>query len=166
MMIEKLFDVESNILELLKTKELKSMYIDYEPPTVERIWFQLDEFRVLLHKIHVCDSAPLFHPHPWKSAVRIIKGSYRMDVGHSHTDIAPPVDASIILSADSAYEMVEMDGWHSVRPLGVPSFSLMVTGERYPRSMPLEPNKSFRELTQAEMAANIKVFENYYQPRN
>lgn len=166
-MIKKLLEVEMNIVELLQQHvangTLNSLYIDYEPPTVERMWFQHGDNRVLLHKIHVCDAEPLFHPHPWKSAVRIVLGSYEMQVGHSATDERPAVDCTIIMPQGSLYEMVEMDGWHSVRPLVIPSYSLMLIGERYNRKMPVEPNKEFRALTDAEIKSNLSVFEGFYK---
>lgn len=104
-----------------------SVDVDYEPPRVERIWCPFgDGVRLFLHRIHPCAKA-LFHPHPWPSAVKILSGLYEMEVGYSAGSETPPVAALCQLSAGSSYEMTDPNGWHSVRPIGGPSLSLMVT---------------------------------------
>lgn len=99
----------------------QSLDVDYEPPRVERVWIQHGDFRVNLHRIHPCDKA-LYHPHPWPSAVYVLSGQYEMAVGTSNTEASRQ-----ILTSGSMYEMLDPHGWHSVRPLGRPSLSLMLT---------------------------------------
>jgi hypothetical protein len=116
-----------------------SLDIDYEPPRVERVWRQVhvsgQDYRLYLHRIHPCEQA-LFHPHPWPSAVKVCSGSYEMEVGHGAGQDKPPVTATVRLTWGSSYEMMHPDGWHSVRPLGGVSHSLMVTGATWDRWSP------------------------------
>lgn len=161
-MIEVLQEIERILPERLVSREgFKSMYIDYHPPIVERIWFPYKEYRVYLHKIHPCNESKLtlFHPHPWKSAVKIINGKYEMGVGHSKTDEVPAIDCKLVLTKGSTYEMTAENGWHYVNPIDRPVYSLMVTGELFKRKMPVEPKKNFRELTEQEIN-NILLFFN------
>ena len=152
-MLNVLFTIEKNLPEILKTGEanglIKTMYIDSHPPIVERIWMPYGDLRIYLHRIHPCNESidALFHPHPWKSAIKILSGTYEMGVGHSATNEIPKIDCKSILPTGSYYEMTEEDGWHYVNPLNGPVISLMITGERFSRKMPIEPEKKFRELT-------------------
>ena len=163
-MLNLLHSVEQSLENLLRTQEIHSMYIDYHPPVVSRIWFQHGEYRVYLHKIEPCgDSADaLYHPHPWQSAIRIIRGSYEMGVGHSATDEIPVTDCRLILPAGTQYEMIEEDAWHYVNPLNEPVYSLMVTGKLSSRKMPVEPKRQFRALERAEINDILDVFKGYY----
>lgn len=167
-MLDKLYSIEKILGTYLRNKNITfhSMYIDYEPPIVERIWFQLGDDRVYLHKIHKAKNfQTLYHPHPWKSAIRIVEGSYEMGVGHSATDETPPTDCLLVLKQGSAYTMFEQDAWHWVNPITDFVYSLMITGERFNRKMPVEPEKKFNELTSEQFKDIIAVFQNYY-PEN
>lgn len=164
-MLDILHAVEKSLPELLQTQPLHSMYIDYHPPCVSRIWFQHGEYRVYLHKIEPCTAShdALYHPHPWQSAIRIVQGQYEMGVGHSATDVVPVTDCKLILQAGTEYEMLEENAWHYVNPLGAPSYSLMVTGKLSQRKMPLEPKRQFRPLTSGEAADLLQCFSSYYK---
>lgn len=133
----------------------KGLDIDYEQPRVERLWTQINEDRILLHKIYPC-KAPFFHPHPWPSAVKILTGTYTMQVGYSTTLEEPPVAATVLLKQESEYEMIDRNGWHSVNPHQVPSFSIMVTGVPWRRDMPNVPEKPSKPLT-AERRAQLRT---------
>lgn len=171
-MIQKLFEVEDQIPEILKDlqqrikpEDLNTMLIDYHEPFVHRIWFQYDQkHRVYLHKIFPSSSseASLYHPHPWISAVRIIKGTYEMGIGHSETDEAPVTDCKMLLGPNTVYEMTEPNGWHYVNPIDGPTYSLMVTGELNDRKMPIEPNKKFVKLNNEQIADIFDAFDSYY----
>lgn len=163
-MIDILLKIENDLKSLIENLELKSMHIDYHPPFVNRIWFQHEDYRVYLHKIFPCieNYHALYHPHPWKSAIRILKGKYEMGIGNSSTDSIPTIDCKLIVSSGTIYEMIEKDGWHYVNPISEPSFSLMVTGEKYDRKMPILPEKRFRSLNNDESAEILDVFKTYY----
>jgi hypothetical protein len=137
-MLDILHAVESVLPELLPEKNAwHSLYIDYHLPFVERLWRDWFEYRIYLHRIHPCaPGKALVHAHPWPSAIRVLKGSYEMGVGYGPGLQAPPIATRLILGPDSEYEMVDPDGWHYVRPLGTPSYSLMVTGKPWDRPSP------------------------------
>lgn len=163
-MLDILHEVEGRLGTLLRSAELHTMYIDYHPPFVSRIWLQHGPYRVYLHKIEPCKASldALYHPHPWQSAIRIVQGRYEMGVGHSATHDVPPTDCKLVLPAGTSYEMVEQDAWHYVNPIDAPVFSLMVTGRLSSRQMPVEPKRSFRQLRGDEVAEMLDVFDRYY----
>jgi hypothetical protein len=163
-MLHILHQVEKSLGDLLQTQVLHSMYIDYHPPYVSRIWFQHGAYRVYLHKIEPCKASTdaLYHPHPWQSAIRILQGRYEMGVGHSATHEIPVTDCRLILPAGTQYEMVEQDAWHYVNPLDEPVYSLMVTGQLSQRKMPIEPKREFRKLSANEVEEMLKIFDHYY----
>lgn len=163
-MLTELFSIEKLLPGLFETVELRSMYIDYHKPFVSRIWFQFDKFRVYLHKIESAGESvdALYHPHPWKSAIRILKGTYEMGVGHSATENSPISDVVAHLTPGVAYEMVSQDGWHYVNPLNEPVYSLMITGELYDRKMPITPDKRFAELSKDVFFEILNVVDDYY----
>lgn len=168
-MIKKLYEIEQELYPHLEKmlenpNVLNTMHIDYHEPFVNRIWFQYDEkHRVYLHKIFPSKSSndALFHPHPWKSAIRIVSGGYEMGVGHSSTNEVPKIDCKLLLPECTLYEMLEEDGWHYVNPKH-PSYSLMVTGELNSRKMPVEPHKEFRKLNEEEIEDMLDVFMRFY----
>lgn len=165
-MIDKLLDAQKKLLYLICTSKIESMYIDYHKPFVKRIWFQYGDYRIFLHSIEPCgeSSDSLFHPHPWDSAVKIIKGKYEMGIGHSETDTIPKIDSRMIIGEGTIYEMVEKDAWHYVNPIENKVFSLMITGKKNNRKMPVLPesNKNFRKLTKKECEEILIVFMEHY----
>ncbi len=163
-MLPILEEVESKLVDLVSTSELHTMYIDYHKPYVSRVWFPYGSYRVYLHRIEPCQESTeaLFHPHPWKSIIRILEGSYEMGIGHSKTDMIPTVDCTLILPPQSIYEMVDRDGWHYVRPLYEPVYSLMITGELNDRKGVNDPNHKFRSLTEEEKSDVINTILSFY----
>lgn len=154
-MLQTLYNVEKAWLRemIADPAGWNTLDVMYEPPRVERLWRQVDDdVRVFLHRIHPCDKA-LFHPHPWPSAVHVLSGSYWMEIGFGAGQEEPRRAATTILEAGSRYEMVDPDGWHSVRPVGGPSLSVMVTAKPWKRWSP-KPNitlSGFSEETRAEL---------------
>lgn len=127
--IGKLKEIEKQLPSLLSSvNEWNSVYINYEKPFVERLWRQIGEDRLYLHKIYPCkrDEA-FFHPHPWKSAIKIISGTYEMGVGNSGS--RSDITIRLILTAGSYYEMLSLHDWHYVCPIEHPSYSIMVSGK-------------------------------------
>ena len=115
-----------------------SLNIDYHPPKVERLWTQIGDLRLMVHRIHPCEveADALFHPHPWPSAVFILRGSYRMGTGYSATSSEPPVTAISTLTSGSSYEMSDRNGWHYVAPGRETSLSLMLIGKPWTKPHP------------------------------
>lgn len=155
-MLRALRHAETNLADYLSDVDgWKSLYIDYEPPTVLRLWRTIDGggHRLYLHRILPCETA-LFHPHPWPSAVKVLEGAYEMNVGFGAGIDPPNVASTLILRPGSAYEMIDPDSWHSVRPLQRPSISIMVTGIPWKRWSPgPPPGRTLRPLTQEEACA-------------
>ncbi|MDB4984159.1 MAG: hypothetical protein JWM20_338 [Patescibacteria group bacterium] len=158
-----LTDIEIALPQLLRQRDSwNSVYVDYEEPVVERLWMQYGNYRISLHKIHVpTTKSALFHPHPWPSAMRIVNGVYRMDVGYGEGSVPPPVMATILLPAGSTYEMADPDGWHSVSPVSRATYTVMVTGKPWKRESPKSSN-TLRTLTDAEREHLFEIFSSYY----
>ena len=130
-MLEQLRDIEDRLLDLLQDKAAwNTLDVDYEPPRVERVWRQVGHLRVCLHRIHPCENA-LMHPHPWPSAMRVVRGSYEMRLGRPPKSHVMPEMIRLVLTEGSAYEMVNVREWHSVRPLNDVAYSLMIMGPKY-----------------------------------
>jgi hypothetical protein len=165
-MLDILAAVERELPELLQDESAwSSVFIDYHPPTVERLWRKWDGYRVYLHRIYPCGPGEaLFHPHPWPSAMHILEGEYEMAVGYGKGEIAPPVAALMIAAGDFRYEMTDPDAWHYVRPLQRPSLSLMVTGKPWDRPAP-RSGKELQPLTAEQRAALLEFFRQRYPKR-
>jgi hypothetical protein len=158
--------VERELPALLRDEGAwKSLFVDYHPPTVERLWRPWGEGRVYLHRIHPCPpGAALFHPHPWPSAMRILAGEYEMAVGYGQGDRQPPVAALLIAAGDFRYAMTDPDAWHYVRPLGGPTLSLMVTGKPWDRPSP-RPGKELHPLEPGLVQEIFRFFRERYPAR-
>ena len=143
--------------------EWHSLYVDYHPPIVERLWRQWDDFRIYLHKIHACEShEALFHPHPWPSAMRVLSGSYEMGIGYGVGAIAPPITERRVLVPGSEYEMTDPNEWHYVRPIGGPAWSLMISGQLWNRPYP-KPEKPLNALTAKQKEEMFRFFRGQYK---
>ena len=162
-MLDILATVESELPELLQDESAwSSIYIDYHPPTVERLWRNWNGYRIYLHRIHPCGAGEaLFHPHPWPSAMRILEGEYEMAVGYGKGETVPPVAALMIAAGDFRYEMTDPDAWHYVRPLERPSMSLMVTGKPWDRPAP-RSSKPLAPLAAETCHELLRLFREHY----
>ena len=162
-MLDILYAVENELPMLLHDEDTwNSLYVDYHPPIVERLWMPWGDYRVNLHRIYPCtrDEA-LFHPHPWPSAMRVLSGEYEMAVGYGKGETAPSIAALMIASGDFRYEMTDPDGWHYVRPLREPTMSLMVTGKPWDRPSP-KSGKPLQQLSVEQRSAMFQFFREQY----
>jgi hypothetical protein len=163
-MLDLLHRAEAQLPTLLREAGCwNSIYIDYHPPFVERLWCEIDDgYRLYLHRIHPCAREDaLMHPHPWPSAMRIVSGAYEMGVGSSESSVAPPLTCTLILRKGSEYEMVEPHGWHYVRPLVEPSLSVMVTGKPWGRESP-KSTKQLGTLSTSVVSEMLSLFQAEY----
>jgi hypothetical protein len=162
-MLDILYEIERELAVLLQDEGAwKSLYVDYHPPIVERLWLPWNGYRINLHRIHPCArEEALFHPHPWPSAMRVLSGEYEMAVGYGQGATAPPVAALMIASGDFRYEMTDPNAWHYVRPLREPTMSLMVTGKPWDRPSP-KSDKPLPSLSAAQRGAILQFFRERY----
>lgn len=161
-MLSILYQIEEDLPELLNKPGWNSLYINYHPPVVERLWRQVDGYRVYLHRIHPCtEEQALVHPHPWPSAIRVLEGSYEMGIGYGKGMTTPPIACKIITNKAFCYEMVEPDGWHYVRPIGYPSISLMVTGKPWEREAP-RSNEPLAPMSEERVTDLLNRFKAFY----
>lgn len=163
-MLDVLAAAEAALPELLADPAgWRSLDIDYHPPRVERLYRDLDGYRLNLHRAWPCDpGAALIHPHPWPSAMRLVRGRYRMWIGHGAGTATPPLAGLVELAAGSCYAMTERDQWHAVAPVDGPTLSVMVTGAPWDRAMPIEPARPLQPLTAEAREALFEAFRAIY----
>ena len=166
-MLDKLIEVEGLLPELLKNEgQWNGLFIDYHPPWVERLWLPWDDYRISLHHIYPCPKErALFHPHPWPSAMRIVRGSYEMAVGYGSGSDIPPTAVLIIATEGSAYEMTHPDAWHYVRPISEPVYTVMVTGKPWGRESP-QATKALQPLSEQRRRMLFLLFKREYYVRD
>lgn len=159
--------IEKELPNLLRNEALwKSVYVDYHKPFVKRLWtnflFDGKNYRIYLHEIEPCDiNEALFHPHPWPSIMKLLSGSYQMNVGYGEGLESPIVAVKLELPTGTVYEMSEVNGWHAVAPLSDSSFSLMITGEPWKRESH-KSTKSLSELSFSEQNKILNFFKEIY----
>ena len=170
-MLNVLHEVERRLGELLADEGAwRSKRIDYTPPVVDRLYRDWSHegvnYRVYLHRIYPCEKA-FYHPHPWPSAIRVLPtpgAVYEMAVGggDDYFAVEPLVAALIRVSGGMEYEMVERIGYHSVRIIGEPSVSVMVTGPVWDPGAPRTDSFNFRELDVDEREAILAPIRTQY----
>lgn len=164
-MIELLKKIEKdNLLELLSNgSNWNTLFIDYYPPVVERLWLQYDNnHRLFVHKIYPTREPCLYHKHKWEAAFKLIKGSYEMGVTYSEKEISSEEAYNLkdisrfILSAGSYYEMLNTHTLHYVKPLDSYSISLMLTGNMYPEPRQEAVTKELKPLSNLKKLQLLK----------
>jgi hypothetical protein len=165
-MIDVLKNIEAGqIADILRkpVEEFKTLLVDYEPPVVERLQYNLEDgYRLFFHVIHQCETKQaLYHPHPWPSAMHILSGSYEMGMAYSEDEehykntetgelnetIRQNQIAKMVLPRGTYYEMLHKKGWHYVRPLET-AYTVMLTHTPWYKgakaTKPLSPLKADR----------------------
>lgn len=142
-------------------ENFKTLYIDYEKPYVSRLQYDLgDGNKLSFHKIESCDTnEALYHPHPWPSAIHVIRGSYEMGISYSEHDYHYKPDNAdnryqrdiqenevcrIVAPENLYYEMLNPYGWHYVKPLDGCSMSVMLMGPKWYKGS--QPTKTLHAL--------------------
>jgi hypothetical protein len=163
-MLERLNQIERELPDLLRDEsKWNSLFVDYHPLTVERLWREMGDYRVCLHKIHPCKpEEALFHPHSWPSTMKLLAGRYDIGIGYGIGEQEPPIATRIIMVKGSIYEMSEKHGWHYVAPIDNPVFSLMVTGKPWERRSP-RSEKKLSELTMEQKRELFEFFRKAYE---
>lgn len=155
----------------LKSSDFQSLYVDYEPPYVERLWYQLDpSHRVFLHHIPSCrPSEALWHPHPWPSIVRVLDtrqysdGYYEHGVGYdSKREGDPPTGVVQRIRGEITYVMDDPHAWHYVAPSDI-VFSIMIVGAPFPQEQLSpgyrRPTKKLGPLSDARVEQLLRGWE-------
>lgn len=165
-MLAILAEVESLLPELLRdATHWNSVFVDYHRPFVERLWMQYGEHRIMLHRIYPCEGAEaLFHPHPWPSAMRILHGSYEMQVGWGEDFIPPRRTMRLHLAPRSTYEMLDPDLWHYVAPSKTATITLMVTGKPWKREVHKSPH-TLSPLSD-DQALRLRMYFQHFYPKH
>jgi hypothetical protein len=163
-MLDLLHEAEKDLPALLLSNEgWKSLLVDYHPPRVERVYRDWREMRLCLHLIYPCaPTEALFHPHPWPSAMRVIRGKYEMGIGYGKGETTPPIAARILASGPMEYEMTDVDAWHYVRPVDGVAMTVMLSGKPWNRSAPLVPKDALSPLTHERFAAILDAYRDMY----
>jgi hypothetical protein len=172
-MIQKLKALEKSVLiDILNAtpewqkNNLRSLLIDYYPPVVERVWYQVDNLRLYLHVIHQSKEKDcLFHKHKWPSAIHVVYGNYEMALAYSEETVnseqayALPVVSKIELAEGSYYEMTAPHGMHYVNPLTEITMSTMVTDLPYPENIREAEHPKLKPLTEERFFEVLAMFK-------
>ncbi|WP_394999724.1 type II secretion system protein [Acinetobacter sp.] len=111
-----------------RIEDWDSLVINRRKPYTYRAFHQGTMYRICLHRFEECDEHEAFyHPHPWPGAFKILKGSYKMQIGYSKDRFSKPDEVTtIILNEGSSYEMLNPLTWHRIIPLGKECYTVMV----------------------------------------
>ncbi len=134
-MLDKLFQTMPLLPDLLNKPEVwDSLIVNRRKPHTYRVFTQLGDVRVCLHKFNACDRHEAFqHPHPWPGAFMVLHGAYRMWLGRSpDREAGPETVAETYLTEFSAYQIIDPLTWHSVIP-ETDTFTIMINGPAWDR---------------------------------
>lgn len=155
-MLDQLARVEKVLPDWLRVRtDWNSLFIDYRTPFVERLWLQDGPYRVFLHRVHPCAfQRAFYHPHPWPSAMWVVAGGpYECAVGFGPPSGEPPSHAATFIARPPLfYEMTDPNGWHYVRPIGDPVYTIMVTGPVWKRRSGPKPDHQLKPLPEKDIA--------------
>lgn len=151
-MIFKLAKPESaDFLEFnAELSDFQSKKVIYHKPEVWRLWLQVGEYRVNLHKIFKSEETELYHPHPWAMSTTILKGQCEVGFGFGKTN--PEICALSVYQPKSTYKMLHPQLWHYVKPLSDSILTIMVSGKPWENqtSFDIRPTQVQPELNETE----------------
>lgn len=169
-MIKLLKQIEENLPILIhpdNQHNWKSLEITYEEPHVWRLWIPIllenNYYRLCIHKIFKCkNSNPLYHPHDWPSAMKILNGIYIMNVG-----VENAILSTVELCSGSYYEMSNFKSFHSVNPQTDSVLSLMLMGNFYCNRLPFpKPSEKQKSLSDDMRESMFLEVSKYLDARN
>lgn len=121
--------IKHDLITEIKSGGWESLIINKRKPHTYRMFKQIGEDRVCLHKFEACDLSESFlHPHPWPAAFVVLAGSYTMEFGISESlSTGPSFCEKFTLVRRSEYEMLNNRSWHSVTPNRT-TYTVMLNG--------------------------------------
>ena len=149
----------------LSNLEWDSLVINRRKPHTYRAWTYFDNIRVCLHRFETCSEEEAFyHPHPWPGAFYVLKGSYKMRVGHALARKSKPCHSlTTILNAGASYSITNPQTWHSVQPLEE-CWSVMINGQPFPENKkniyaPTTQGKDLEKMTKEQLQSHLNTFQ-------
>ncbi len=170
-MLELLHAAENDLPRLLVSSDgWRSYRLDQHPPLIDRMLREYRDGKLYLHRIHACAAgAASYHCHPWPSAMRLVEGTYELVLGYGAGERPPEAAARLIVNSGFEYEMVSPNAWHSVRAIGCPAMTIMVTGPRWNRSsardsqpVTASDDKPIAPLSEAEIETMLEYYRQRY----
>lgn len=140
-----------------------SLIINRRKPHTYRAFYQFDDgIRMCLHRFETCDEHEAFyHPHPWPGAFKIVKGSYKMQIGQSYNSCSKPVDvATFIMNQGSSYEITSPLTWHTVIPLSE-CYTIMINGKPFEHphvDVRTTKGKDLQSMSETELREHLNNF--------
>jgi hypothetical protein len=130
-----LTDLISELPLLLETSDDWETGNVTESTRIERLIRAWRDGHVFLQRFLPTDVSPM-HGHPWPYAHLILQGEIEMSILTCSNIYGPRVEAvpaaTVYLTTGSKYEMVNRDGYHSMRCVSKECLSVMLTGPNWP----------------------------------
>ena len=172
-MIETLKDTLKILPTLLNPDNWSSLIVNRRKPYTYRVFRQLGDIRVCLHRFDTCDEHESFaHPHPWPGAFVVLSGGYKMNVGRfqNRFDKVLNTALSLVLMDGSMYEITDPLTWHSVTPL-YPTYTVMVNGAPWTEDVAhtevrTTKGKDLDSLAPDELAEHLATFRKLIEDYN
>lgn len=151
---------------ILKSVDMwDSLIINRRKPYTYRVFTQIDDVRICLHKFEKCDEHEAFlHPHSWPGAFIILDGAYKMKVGFSEDRISQPKHfVDFHLSKYSSYQIDNPLIWHSVIPLTT-TYTVMINKSPWPidyahKDIRTTKGKDLEKMPENELIEHLNKFK-------
>jgi hypothetical protein len=162
-MLDQLLKIEEDLPTLLSEAPWDSLIINRRKPETYRLFTQIGENRLCLHRFSPCASEEAFwHPHPWPAAFKILSGSYEMGLKFDNGVFSGDV-SRLIMSTGSYYEISSPNTWHKISPLSDHYvFTIMLNGANFPNPHPAvrtTKGKDLGKIGEVEKADLIDTFK-------
>jgi len=159
-MIDKLKQIEDKLmLELLSSEDIwQTLLIDDNKPLVERLWTQINKYRISLNFIHSCEKDVVSHlTNPWPCSIHIIQGSCEIGVGYSNNE------KNVFLAPQGNFycDMNNKDTVYYIRSTNSASSVVMLSGEPWDEKTIKSKDRKTIDYTRKKII--LEYFSNYYR---
>ena len=154
----------------------ESKDVDYTTPRVERVWMPINDKRLSLHVIHPCEEGEAYlHPHVWETAMYVlpIGGKYEHGISILKSKCFPTAEEKINgepdllcrqeFRGDVYYEMLNEHTTHYVRPIGLPVFTIMLSGKPIWKDNACTLPKKLVSLSDERKKEILLTFKQYFE---